>query len=69
MSDKIQLKLSDKNVFEITDEPGGGILIKNSSGAFIQVNDQGITISNGMGAEITLKGPKVDVNGGALSVI
>ncbi len=69
MSDQIQLKLSDKNIFQITDDANGGILLKNSSGAFIQVNDQGITISNGKGAEITLKGPKVDVNGGALSVV
>lgn len=67
--EKIQLKLSDQNVFEITDDASGGILLKNASGAFIQVNDQGITISNGKGAEITLKGPKVDINGGALSVV
>lgn len=69
MPDKIHLKLSDKNVFEITDAADGGILLKNSSGAFIQINDQGITLSNGKGAEITLKGPKVDINGGALSVV
>ncbi|TAK32203.1 MAG: hypothetical protein EPO40_03285 [Myxococcaceae bacterium] len=63
------MKLSDKNVLQISDTADGGILMKNSSGAFIQVNDQGITISNGKGAEITLKGPMVDINGGALSVI
>lgn len=67
MSESIVLKLSDKNVFTITDE-SDGITIKNASGAMIQVNDQGITITNGKGATITLKGPQVDVNSGALTV-
>ncbi len=67
MSESIVLKLSDKNVFTISDE-SGGITIKNSSGAMIQVNDDGITITNGKGATIKLSGPTVDVNNGALSV-
>lgn len=33
MSEKIQLKLSEQNVFEITDDASGGILLKNASGA------------------------------------
>lgn len=68
MSDRIEFKLSDRNVLTISDTSDGGIVIKNSSGACIQVNEKGIVISNGKGAEIKLEGTKVDINGGALSV-
>jgi hypothetical protein len=34
----------------------------------IMVNDVGITISNGKGAMITMTGPTVTINGGALVV-
>jgi hypothetical protein len=46
----------------------GGILLKSPTGASILVNDSGIYISNGKGAEITLIGPTVMVNKGALVV-
>jgi uncharacterized protein involved in type VI secretion and phage assembly len=49
--------------------PTGGILIRAADGASIAVNDVGITISNGKGALITLQANKVDVNGGALTII
>jgi hypothetical protein len=39
------------------------------SGAMIVVNETGIYISNGQGAMITLIGPTVDINLGALTVI
>jgi uncharacterized protein involved in type VI secretion and phage assembly len=56
--------------FMISDVPGasGGILLRSSSGAMIAINDTGITIDNGMGATITLTGPSVTVNDGALVV-
>ena len=38
-------------------------------GALISVSDAGITISNGQGATITMTGPPVTVNEGALEVI
>jgi hypothetical protein len=47
----------------------GGIVLKSVSGAMIVVNETGIYISNGQGAVITLTGPAVDVNLGALTVI
>ena len=47
----------------------GGIVLKSTTGAMIVVNDIGIYISNGQGATITLIGPTVDVNLGALTVI
>lgn len=53
----------------ISDVPGtGGILLKTLTGALIQVNDVGITLSNGKGASIVLAGPSVTVNAGALVV-
>jgi hypothetical protein len=47
----------------------GGIILKSTAGATIVVNDSGIYISNGQGAAITLVGPTVDVNNGALTVV
>jgi uncharacterized protein involved in type VI secretion and phage assembly len=59
-----------QNTLMISDVPGptGGILLQSSSGAIIAINDIGITISNGQGATITLTGPSVTVNEGALMV-
>lgn len=59
---KAVLVLSD------TPGPGGGILLQSSSGAMISVSDSGIIIDNGQGATITLDGPTVSVNDGALEV-
>lgn len=60
-----------QNGIQISDVPGptGGIMIKTATGAMISVSDVGITISNGRGAIITMTGPTVDVNAGALTVI
>lgn len=60
-----------QNGITISDVPGptGGILLKTATGAMISVSDVGITISNGKGALITLMGPTVDINLGALTVI
>lgn len=46
----------------------GGLMLKSATGAVIVVNDAGIFISNGKGASITLVGPTVTVNNGALAV-
>jgi hypothetical protein len=60
-----------QNSITISDTPGptGGILIKTLTGATISVSDVGIVISNGKGAMISMLGPTVDVNAGALTVI
>lgn len=47
----------------------GGIVLKSATNAMIVVNDSGIYISNGKGATITMVGPTVTVNNGALVVI
>lgn len=67
----ITLQTLEKNGLVISDMhgPSGGILLRTSSGAMISVSDVGIVISNGKGAMITLTGPTVDINLGALTVV
>lgn len=67
----ITLQTQAKNGIVISDLPGptGGILIQTTSGAMISVSEIGITISNGKGAVLSLNGPTVDVNLGALTVV
>jgi uncharacterized protein involved in type VI secretion and phage assembly len=57
------------NGIVVSDAPGtGAIVIQSVTGAKISIAEEGITIDNGRGAVITLKGPSVDVNNGALTV-
>jgi uncharacterized protein involved in type VI secretion and phage assembly len=59
-----------QNGLVISDLPGptGGIMLKSASGASLIVNDTGIYLQNGKGASITMVGPSVTVNQGALVV-
>jgi uncharacterized protein involved in type VI secretion and phage assembly len=67
----ITLQTPLQNGIIVSDVPGptGGIMIKSATGATLIVNDTGIYIQNGKGASITLVGPSVTVNQGALTVI
>jgi len=69
----IVLQTTGQNMVMVSDAPPspatGGIVLKSTSGAMIVVNETGIYISNGQGATITLVGPTVDINLGALTVI
>jgi Type VI secretion system/phage-baseplate injector OB domain len=66
----ITLQTTLNNGIVLSDLPGvGGILLQTATGAMIAINDLGITISNGKGAVITLVGPAVDINAGAMTVI
>jgi uncharacterized protein involved in type VI secretion and phage assembly len=60
-----------QNMVVVSDLPGptGGIMLKSATGASIIVNDTGIYIQNGKGATVTLSGPSVNINNGALTVI
>jgi uncharacterized protein involved in type VI secretion and phage assembly len=68
---QVVIQTTTQNTLMISDTPGptGGILLKSSTGALISVSDVGITISNGLGAMLTMTGPVVTVNEGALEVI
>ena len=67
----ITLQTTLKNGIVISDVPGptGGVLIQTATGAMISVSDVGIVISNGKGAIISLTGPTVDINLGALTLV
>jgi uncharacterized protein involved in type VI secretion and phage assembly len=69
-SPSVVLQTGLQNTIVISDVPGptGGIMLKSATGAFILVNDVGITISNGKGAMITMVGPTVTINNGALVI-
>jgi hypothetical protein len=47
----------------------GGIVLRSTTNAMIVVNDSGVYISNGKGAMITMVGPTVTINNGALTII
>lgn len=71
VSPNIVMQTAGQNTLVISDLPGptGGIMLKSMTGASIIVNDTGIYIQNGKGASITLVGPAVTINNGALAVI
>jgi hypothetical protein len=68
----ILLQTTMQNMVLVSDAPPspvtGGIVLRSGT-AMIVVNETGIYIDNGMGASITMVGPAVDVNLGALTVI
>jgi len=67
----IALQTTLQNGVVISDLPGpsGGIMLRSAIGATLIVNDTGIYMQNGKGASITLVGPTVTVNAGALTVV
>lgn len=71
ISPSIVLQTAAQNSISISDLPGptGGIMLKSTTGAMLIVNDTGIYIQNGKGAMITMIGPTITVNNGALTVI
>ncbi len=65
----IQTTLGNSIVISDVPGPTGGIRMQTTTGATISVSDVGIVISNGKGATISLLGPTVDINAGALTVV
>ena len=61
-----------QNMIMVSDLPPtpvtGGIMLKSTTGAMIVVNDSGIYISNGKGATITMIGPTINFNLGAMTI-
>ncbi len=66
----IVLQTTGQNTVALSDLPGaaGGVLLQSTSGAFVSVSDDGIVLSNGQGAAISLIAGTVTVNQGALIV-
>ena len=71
LSPSIVLGTGLMNTVAVSDLPGptGGIMLKSATGAFILVNDTGIYIQNGKGASVTMVGPTVTINDGALTIV
>jgi len=69
----IVLQTPLQNTLMVSDAPPtpitGGIVMKSTTGAMLVVNDLGIFINNGKGAVISMMGPAVDINLGALTII
>jgi uncharacterized protein involved in type VI secretion and phage assembly len=61
-----------KNGIVVSDGLGpmgvGGVVLQSTTGATLSVSDVGIIINNGKGAQISMVGPTVDINLGALTV-
>jgi hypothetical protein len=66
----IVLQTGGQTTVMLSDAPGptGGILLQTPTGGRISISDDGIILSNGKGATITLVGPTVTLNEGALVV-
>jgi hypothetical protein len=61
-----------QNMVVISDMPPtpvtGGILLRSTTGAMVVVNDSGIYLDNGKGASISLVGPTINFNLGAMTI-
>lgn len=72
VSPNIVMQTLGQHALVISDMPPtpatGGIMLKSATNAMVVVNDSGIYISNGKGATISLVGPTVTINNGALVV-
>ncbi len=71
ISPNVVLQTAAQNALVISDTPGptGGIMLKSTTGATLIVNDTGIYVQNGKGAMITMTGPTVTINNGALVIV
>lgn len=66
---KVMLRTEGGHSILVDDTPGiGGITLETATGQKVALTPTGITIDNGMGGSITLQGPQVSVNNGALEV-
>lgn len=68
--EKVMVVTEGGQSITLDDTPGiGGITLETSGGQKIVLSATGIEIDNGMGAKISLTGPQVSVNNGALDVL
>ena len=68
----IVLQTTGQNALVLSDASpspaGGGVVLSAAGGAIVVINDMGVMISNGKGATITLIGPTVSINSGAVTI-
>ena len=67
---KLMVVTAGGQTVTLDDTPGvGGITLETSAGQKLVLSATGVELDNGMGATITLTGPQVSINNGALDVI
>ena len=67
---KLMIVTEGGQTVTLDDTPGvGGITLETSTGQKLVLSATGVEIDNGMGATISLTGPQVSINNGALDVI
>ncbi len=67
---KVVLKTEGGISITMDDTPGiGGITLETSAGQKVKILGTGIEIDNGMGATMSMKGPQINLNNGAMEVI
>jgi len=64
----VQTPEAHKIVMSDPPGPDQGILLQAQGGAYIRITKEAIVISNGLGAEVILRGNQVDVNDGQLTI-
>ncbi|ORT60653.1 phage baseplate assembly protein V [Streptomyces sp. CB03238] len=65
----VVIQTSDQHKLVMGDVPGGnGIRLQAATGAYVQIDEKGVTIANGQGATIVLTGSEVNINEGRLIV-
>ncbi len=65
----VVIQTPGKHKILMSDVPGGeGIKLQAAGGAYIQIDEKGVTIGNDQGAVITLIGNEVNINEGRLIV-
>ncbi|MGV9456388.1 phage baseplate assembly protein V [Streptomyces sp. NPDC003635] len=66
---KVLLRTADGASLLLDDTPGsGGITLRTAAGQKIVLSANGIEIDSGTGAKISLQGPRISLNDGALEV-
>jgi uncharacterized protein involved in type VI secretion and phage assembly len=70
LSQNIVLQTALEHTIVVSDMPDltGGIMLRSSQGAVINVTNSGVLIQNGKGASILLTGSSVVINNGALVI-
>jgi uncharacterized protein involved in type VI secretion and phage assembly len=67
---KLMIVTEGGQTVTLDDTPGvGGITLETSGGQKLVLGATGVEIDNGMGAKITLTGPQVSLNNGALDIL
>ncbi|MCJ1960489.1 phage baseplate assembly protein V [Novosphingobium mangrovi (ex Hu et al. 2023)] len=68
LTPNIHFQTSTGTSVTLSDNPTQQVMVKTATGAIISIGAAGMTLSNGQGAMISLTGPSVIINNGALTI-